>query len=174
MTFAAFSTVVAVFENIVALLMDMFGMSRQKSTLINVIAMTVLSMPCVLGFNMLSGVQLLGEESTILDFEDFVVSNNLLPLGCLTYVLFITRKNGWGWDNFMAEANAGEGTKFSEALKGFVSYVIPLIILIVYFKGYYDFFNVETRRHMLIPWMCAAVVFMLFILYNALRPAKKK
>ena len=133
-----------------------------------------MSLPCVFGYNLWSGVQLLGEGSTILDFEDFIVSQNLLPLGCLSYILFITRKNGWTWDGFLKEANSGEGFKFPAGLKGFVSYVLPLIILVVYFKGYYDFFNVDGKRQLLIPWMCASVVFMLFVLVCALKPAKEK
>ena len=174
MTFAALSTVVAVFENLIAMLMDLLGWSRQKSTIVNLVIVTIMSLPCVFGYNIWSGVQLLGEGSTILDFEDFIVSQNLLPLGVLSYILFVTRENGWGWENYLKEANAGEGMKISPGIKGFVAYVLPLIIMIVYFKGYYDFFNVDGKRQMLIPWMCASVVFMLFVLFNALRPARKK
>ena len=174
MVFAAMSTVVAVFENLVAMLMDLFDWDRKKSTIVNMVIVTLLSLPCVFGYNIWSGVQLLGEGSTILDLEDFIVSQNLLPLGSLSYILFITRENGWSWKGFLKEANAGEGLKFSPALKGFVAYVLPLIIMVVYFKGYFDFFNVDGRKQMLIPWMCASVVFMLFVLWNALRPAKKK
>ena len=86
--------------------------------------------------------------------------------------MFITRKNGWGWNNFLNETNEGKGLKFSDGLKPFISYVLPLIIMVVYFKGYYDFFNVDGKRQLLIPWMCASVVFMLFVLYNAFKPAK--
>lgn len=173
MIFAALSTVVAVFENLIAMLMDLLGWSRSKSTIFNLVFVTLLSLPCVFGYNIWSSIQLLGAGSTVLDFEDFVVSQNLLPLGSLSYILFITRKNGWGWDNFLKEANSGEGLKFSDGLKGFVSYVLPLIIMVVYFKGYYDFFNVDGKRQLLIPWMVVSVVFMLFVLFNALRPAKK-
>ncbi len=173
MVFAALSTVVAVFENLIAMLMDLLGWSRQKSTIVNLVVVTLMSLPCVFGYNIWSGIQLLGEGSTVLDFEDFIVSQNLLPLGCLSYILFVTRENGWGWNGFIKEANSGEGIKFSPSLKNFVAYVLPLIILVVYFKGYYDFFNVDGKRQMLIPWMCASVVFMLFVLFNAFKPAKK-
>lgn len=174
MVFAALSTVVAVFENLIAMLMDLLGWSRQKSTLVNLVIVVLLSLPCVFGYNIWSGVQLLGPGSTILDFEDFIVSQNLLPLGGLSYMLFITRENGWGWNGFLKEANAGKGMKVNPSLKNAAAYLLPLIILVVYFKGYYDFFNVEGKKQLLIPWMCASVVFMLFVLWNAFRPAKKK
>ncbi len=174
MVFAALSTVVAVFENLVAMLMDILGWSRQKSTVVNMVIVTLLSLPCVFGYNIWSGVQLLGDGSTVLDFEDFIVSQNLLPLGSLSYILFVTRKNGWGWENFMKEANCGRGQKIPDALKGFISYVLPLIIMAVYFKGYFDFFNVEGKRQLLIPWMCLSVILVLFIFWNALRPARKR
>ena len=100
LTFAAFTTIVAVFENIISFDMDLFGWSRNKSVLVSAVLIIVLSMPCVLGFNVLSGWEPVGAGSTIMDLEDFIVSNNLLPLGSLGYLLFCTRKNGWGWDNF--------------------------------------------------------------------------
>ena len=103
-------------------------------------AVILLSMPCVLGFNVLSGIQPLGEGTTIMDLEDFIVSNNLLPLGSLGYVLFCTRKNGWGWANFLEEANTGKGIRFPGWLEGYMSYVLPLIITVIYLKGYYDKF----------------------------------
>ena len=174
MTFAALSTVVAVFENLIAMLMDLLGWDRQKSTIVNLVVVVAMSLPCVFGYNIWSGVQLLGEGSTVLDFEDFIVSQNLLPLGVLSYLLFVTRKNGWGWSGFLKEANSGEGLKFPPALEAFMAYVLPAVILVVYFKGYYDFFNTETRQGLMIPWMCASVVFMAFVLFNAFKPAKKK
>ena len=141
MLFAAVSTVVAVFENIIAFGMDKWGWSRKKSCLINLVAVIVLSLPCALGFNILSGVQLLGEGSTILDFEDFIVSNNILPIGSLVYVLFCClNKKGWGWDNFIAEANCGKGAKMPKWLFFYAKYIIPVIILYVLIQGYISFF----------------------------------
>ncbi len=172
LTFAAFTTVVAVFENIISFDIDMFGWSRSKSVIISGILVTVLSMPCVLGYNVWSGVQLIGPGSTILDFEDFIVSNNLLPLGSLVYVLFCTRKNGWGWDNFLAEANAGEGLAFPKGLKGYMSYVLPIIIAVIYLKGYYDFFAPKGTA-MLVGWMTVAVVLLGTVLYCSLTTKKK-
>ena len=141
MIFAAVSTVVAVFENIIAFGMDKWGWSRKKSCLINLVAVIILSLPCALGFNLLSGVQLLGEGSTILDFEDFIVSNNILPIGSLVYVLFCClKKKGWGWDNFIAEANCGKGAKMPKWLYFYAKYIIPVIIIYILIQGYISFF----------------------------------
>ncbi len=167
LTFAALSTIIAVFENIIAFDMDLFGWSRQKSVLVSAGLIIVLSMPAVLGYNVLSGIQPLGAGSTIMDLEDFIVSNNLLPLGSLGYVLFCTRKNGWGWDAFLAEANAGTGRSFPKGLKNYVAYGIPLIIVVIYLKGYYDMFC-QKGTLMLAGWMTAAVVFLLFVFYCAM------
>lgn len=104
LTFAALSTIIAVFENIIAFDMDLFGWTRKKSVLVSAVLVMILSMPAVLGFNVLSFLQPLGEGSTIMDLEDFIVSNNLLPLGSLGYLLFCTSRNGWGWDAFIKEA----------------------------------------------------------------------
>ncbi len=166
LTFAALSTIIAVFENIIAFDMDLFGWTRQKSVLVSAALIILLSMPAVLGYNVLSMIQPLGEGSTIMDLEDFIVSNNLLPLGSLGYVLFCTRKNGWGWDNFIAEANAGSGRAFPKGLKNYAAYGIPLIIVVIYLKGYYDMF-VGKGPVMLAGWMTAAVVFLLFVFYCA-------
>lgn len=133
--------------------------------------MVVLSMPAVLGYNLLSGIQPLGAGSTIMDLEDFIVSNNLLPLGSLGYVLFCTRKNGWGWDAFLKEANAGDGLAFPRFLKPYVSYGIPLIIAVIYLKGYYDKFRGESPLT-LACWMGAAVIFLLFVCLCAFRSRK--
>ena len=111
MFFAAASTIIAVFENIITFAMELTGCSRKKSVIINLIAIIVLSIPCILGFNLLSGVQLLPGKN-IMDIEDFLVSNNLLPLGSLVYLAFCTSKFDWGWKNFTNEANAGQGVKF--------------------------------------------------------------
>ncbi len=172
LTFAALSTIIAVFENIIAFDMDLFGWSRKKSVALSAILMILLSMPAVLGYNVLSGIQPLGAGSTIMDLEDFIVSNNLLPLGSLGYVLFCTRKNGWGWDAFLKEANAGKGFAFPRFLKPYVSYGIPLIIAVIYLKGYYDKFCEESPL-VLTCWMGAAVFFLLFVYFCALHGKKK-
>lgn len=172
LTFAALSTVVAVFENLIAYLMELCGWDRGKSTFVNFFLIIVLSMPCVLGYNVLSGVQLLGEGSTILDFEDFIVSNNLLPLGSLAYILFSTSKNGWGWDAFLKEANSGKGINFPGSLFSYMKYILPAIIIAIYLKGYYDFF--KDKDGLLIPWMAAAVIFLGFVMYISLSEGKKK
>ena len=173
LTFAAFTTIVAVFENIISFNIDMLSWSRKKSVLVSAVLVIVLSMPCVLGYNVWSGVQLLGEGSTILDFEDFIVSNNLLPLGSLVYVLFCTRKNGWGWDNFIAEANAGKGINFPKGIRGYMAYIIPVIIAVIYLKGYYDFFASKGTVY-LVGWMCVAVVLLATVLYCSLTMKKEK
>ncbi len=141
MSFAALTTVVAVFENIVAFMMDK-GVSRQKSVIINVVLMILLSIPCVLGFNVWSGFQPLGPGSGVLDLEDFFVSNNLLPIGSLIYLAFCCTKWGWGWDNFIAEVDAGQGLKFpkSKAMRFYLTFVIPVVILIIFVAGYWEKF----------------------------------
>ncbi len=141
MSFAAFSTVLAVLENIIACFMDMFGWSRKKSCIINGVALLILSMPCVLGFNVLSGITPFGAGSTIMDLEDFIVSNIILPLGSLVFVLFCTRKEGWGWKNFVSEANTGKGLKVKNWMRFYVSYILPLIIIVLFVMGKYNFFN---------------------------------
>ena len=138
MTFAALSTVLAVFENILACCMDLFGWSRKKSCLINGIAMFLLSIPCILGYNVLSSFKPFGEGSAVLDLEDFIVSNILLPLGSLTMVLFcVTKRYGWGWKNFTAEANAGKGLKVQDWMRGYMTFVLPVIIIILFVVGIY-------------------------------------
>ena len=135
MSFAAFSTVLAVFENIMAMCMDLFGWSRLKSGLFNIFAIFIWSLPCALGFNVLSWIQPLGAGTGILDLEDYIVSNFLLPLGSLVFVLFCTRKIGWGWDNFKKEANEGEGMKVHDWMKPYITWVLPVLIIIVFIKG---------------------------------------
>jgi len=141
MIFAAVSTVVAVFENIIAFGMDKWGWSRKKSCLINLILVIILSLPCALGFNLLSGFQPLGAGTNVLDLEDFIVSNNILPIGSLVYVLFCClKKKGWGWDNFIAEANCGKGAKMPKWLYFYAKYIIPVIIVYILIQGYISFF----------------------------------
>ncbi len=137
MSFAALSTIIAVFENIVSFAIDLWNWSRKKAVLVNLVLVIVLSMPCVLGFNVLSGVQPLGEGTTILDLEDFLVSNNFLPIGSLIYLLFCVTKMGWGWDNFITEANTGKGLKFPKWLRFYVTFVLPLIVLFIFVQGYW-------------------------------------
>ena len=173
LTFAAFSTVIAVFENLVSFNMDMLGWTRKKSVLVCGVLIILLSMPCVLGYNVWSGFQPLGEGSAVRDLEDFIVSNNLLPLGSLGYVLFCTRKNGWGWDNFLAEVNAGKGIKFPAAVRPYVSYVIPAIIIVIYLKGYWDKF-VSMGTAMLTGWMIVALLLLAFVVFCATGKAKKQ
>lgn len=140
MTFAALSTIVAVFENIISFSIDLFGFGRKKAVWINVIAIVVLSMPCVLGFNVWSSFAPLGAGSTIQDLEDFIVSNNLLPLGSMVYLLFCTSRYGWGWKNFTAEADEGKGLKFPKWSRVYVSYILPVIVLFIFVMGYYQKF----------------------------------
>lgn len=141
MIFAAVSTVIAVFENIISFAIDLTGCSRKKAVIYNMIAIIILSMPCVLGFNVLSGFTPLGEGSTILDLEDFIVSNNLLPLGSLVYLLFCTSRYGWGWKNFTEEANAGKGIKFPKWARIYVTYILPIIVLFIFVQGYISKFS---------------------------------
>lgn len=141
MTFAAQSTIIAVFENIISFSMDLFGTSRKKTVLINGIAIILLSLPCIFGFNIWSGFQPLGAGSTIQDLEDFIVSNNLLPLGSMVYLLFCTSRYGWGWKNFLAEADTGKGVKFPAWARVYVSYILPLIVLFIFIMGYYQKFK---------------------------------
>lgn len=141
MSFAAFSTVIAVFENIISFAIDLWSWSRKKAAFVNTFLLIVLSMPCVLGFNVLKWIQPLGPGSTILELEDFIISNNILPIGSLVYVLFCVSRYGWGFENFMEEVNAGEGVKMPRALRGYLTWVLPAIILLVLIQGYIDFFG---------------------------------
>lgn len=143
MTFAALSTVIAVFENIISFGMDLWGWPRKKSVLVNLVLVAVLSMPCVLGFNVLSGFQPLGAGSTVMDLEDFIMSNNLLPLGSLIYLLFCVSRRGWGWNNFLEEANAGRGMRFPKWLRLYVTFVLPFIVLLIFVQGYVDKFFIS-------------------------------
>ena len=139
MSFAALSTVFAVFENIVACLRDITGWERKKASWITGIALMVLCMPCVLGFTVLSHVQILG--LSIMDFEDFVVSNLMLPIGSLMFALFCVTRYGWGWKNFVAEANTGKGAKVQNWMRLYMTYVVPVIIAFIFFYGLYNFFK---------------------------------
>ena len=173
MSFAALSTIIAVFENIVAMFMDMSGWSRKKSVGVNFVLITVLSMPAILGFNLLSNIQPLGDGSTIMDVEDFLVSSNLLPLGSLVFVMFCVRKNGWGFENFLKEANEGEGIKFPQWIRLYMQYILPIIVTIIYLKGYYDTFK-DKGTGLLIFWMCFACILLLAIFGISIFTGKKK
>ena len=140
MAFAAFSTVLAVFENIMSCCMDLTGWSRKKTAAINIVLMILLSLPCVLGFNVWSGFQPFGPGSNVLDLEDFLVSNLWLPLGSLVYLLFCTSRYGWGWKNFQNEANDGGGIKVRDGIRFYVSYILPLIVLVIFVLGIRDKF----------------------------------
>ena len=139
--FAAFSTVLAVFENIIAMLMDLTGWSRKKTCLICGAAMLVLVLPCLFGFNLLSGFTPFGEGSGVLDLEDFTVSNILLPVGSLIFAIFCVSRYGWGWKNFIAEANEGKGLKVAKWMRVYMTYVLPVIIVLLFFAGLYTFFQ---------------------------------
>lgn len=162
LSFAALSTVIAVFENIISFAIDLWGWSRKKAVIVNILAIIVLSMPCVLGYNMLSGFHPLGSGTTIMDLEDFLISSNVLPLGSLVYVMFCTTRYGWGFQNFLTEADAGNGLRFPHQLRWHMTYIIPAVVVFIYLKGYYDLFAPQGLSY-LIPWMCIAVIFLLFI-----------
>ena len=135
MTFAAFSTIIAVFENIIACTMDLTGWSRKKTCLISGALLFVLSMPCVLGYNVWSGFAPLGEGSTVQSLEDFIVSNLMLPVGSLIVVLFCTLRYGWGWNNFVAEANEGKGLKVANWMRPYMTFVLPVIVVVILVMG---------------------------------------
>ena len=161
--FAALSTIVGVFENIVSFGMDLFHFSRKKSVGINILLIAVLSIPCILGFSVWADFQPLGAGTNIMDLEDFLVSNNILPLGSVVYLLFCTHKNGWGWRNFIKEANSGQGMKFPEKVRGYMTYVLPWIVVIIYLKGYYDMFSGQSTV-IFVVWMLIAFLFLGMIL----------
>ena len=137
MTFASFSTVIAVFQNLIAACEENFGWSKKKNVIINTVFMVIASLPCVLGFNVLSGVTLGGMN--ILDIEDFIVSTVLLPTGALIYLLFCVTKYGWGFDNYLSECNTGNGMKMSARFKPYFKFVLAILILIIFGTGIYNF-----------------------------------
>ena len=141
MSFAALSTIITVFETIISCTMDLWNWSRKKACLINGIALLVLSMPCVLGFNILSGFKPFGTGSNVMDLEDFAVNNILLPVGSLIFVIFCTTRYGWGWDKFTKEANEGKGLKVAKWMKGYMTFVLPVIILAILVLGLISYFG---------------------------------
>lgn len=136
MTFAAFSTILAVFENIISCGMDLFGWSRQKSCMVNLAALITLSLPCVFGFNLWAAFQPLGEGSTVLDLEDFLVSNVLLPIGSLIYLLFCVTRFGWGFEKYRKEANTGDGLQIPAGIRIYVTYILPILLLFLTLNGW--------------------------------------
>ena len=134
MTFASFSTVIAVFENIMSFCMDMFGWSRNKAALINCIVILIASLPCVLGYNVWSNLHLIGGRD-VLDSEDFIVSNLLLPIGSLIYLLFCVTKWGWGFEKYCEEANTGDGIKISKKLRPYFQFILPILIVFILIQG---------------------------------------
>lgn len=138
MSFAALSTVIAVFENILSCFMDLKGWNRKKAVLISIPLMIALSMPCILGFNVLSSFKPLGEKSHVQDLEDFIVSYLILPAGSLIYLLFCTSKRGWGWKSFIDEANTGKGMKIPNWLRIYATYVLPVVIILICILGIKD------------------------------------
>lgn len=173
MVFAALSTIIAVFENIIAMTMEIWSISRKRAVVINLVMLTILSMPAVFGYNILSGIQPLGAGTTIMDFEDFIVSYNVLPLGGLVFVLFCVKKNGWGFDNFRREVNTGKGFSMPKWIKYWMAYVLPAIIVIVYIKGYYDMFSPKGIKT-LVLWMSVAAVMLALIFSFTMRVSAKK
>ncbi len=135
MSFAALSTVLAVFENIIACTMDLTGWSRKKTCIIDGVLMFFLSIPCILGFNLWSAFQPLGPGSGVLDLEDFIVSNLILPIGSLIFIIFCVTRYGWGWDKFVAEANEGKGLKVANWMRPYVTYVLPVMVLVILIMG---------------------------------------
>ncbi|MBM6931547.1 sodium-dependent transporter [[Clostridium] spiroforme] len=140
MSFAALSTIIAVFENIISIGMDLFDWSRKKAVIINLVLIFVLSLPCALGFNLLSGIQPFGAGSTIQDLEDFLVTYNFLPLGSLAYLFFCTSRYGWGFDGFLSEANSGSGIRFPGWTRIYLKFVLPCIVIFIFIQGYWTFF----------------------------------
>ena len=141
MSFAALSTVITVFETLISCTMDLFGWSRKKACVVNCIALLVLSMPCILGFSVWNGFKPFGEGSNLMDLEDFAVNNILLPVGSLIFVIFCTSRFGWGFDKFAAEANEGKGFKVAKWMRGYMTYVLPLIILVLFVMGLISYFS---------------------------------
>lgn len=143
LSFAALSTIIAVFQNIISFAQDLWGWSIKKAVVVNLILIIALSMPCVLGYNLWSGFMPLGAGTTIQDLEDFIVSNTLLPLGSVIYLLFCVSRRGWGWDHFIKEANTGKGLKFptGKGIRFYVTYILPLIIFIIFAQGYWEKFH---------------------------------
>ena len=120
--------------------MDRFGWGRVRASIVTCVGIFILSLPCAFGFNIWSGFQPFGEGSNVLDLEDFILSNNILPIGTTIYLLFCVTRYGWGWDNFIKEVDEGEGLKFPKFLRGYLTYVVPVIMLVIFVVGYWEKF----------------------------------
>ena len=173
MSFAALSTVIAVFENILSFAMDLWGWKRNKAVLVNIVLIIALSMPAILGFGPWSGIQILGEGTNIMDLEDFIISNNILPLGSVIFVIFCASRKGWGWENFIKEANTGSGLKFPTFIRNYMLWVIPAVVAVIYLKGYYDMFQPKGLSY-LIPWMIVGIAMLALVGWIVLGHNKKK
>ena len=165
LSFAALSTIIAVFENIISFAMDLWGWSRKKAVLVNLAAILLLSMPCVLGYSLWSGFTPLGMD--VQTWEDFLISNNLLPIGSLVYLLFCVSRRGWGWDKFLAEADRGAGAKFPRWARGYLTYVLPLIVLVIFLIGYHTALGIPV-------WLLAALAAAVLVLIAAGKALRKK
>ena len=141
MSFAALSTIITVFETLISCTMDLFNWSRKKACLVNGIALFALSMPCILGFSVWSGFKPFGAGTNVMDLEDFAVNNILLPVGSIIFILFCTSRYGWGWDKFTEEANEGKGLKVAKWMKGYMTYVLPVIVLVIFILGLISYFS---------------------------------
>lgn len=173
MSFAALSTIIAVFENLIAISIELFNQSRKKAVVINLVLFLVLCLPAILGFNVLSHVMPLGAGTNIMDIEDFFVSYNILPMGCLVYVLFCAKKNGWSYELFAEEVNNGKGKKIPSWVRLYMLYVLPVIIIGVYIKGYYDMFKGKDRGSF-IGWISFGLVFLIATICMVFINRKKK
>ena len=140
MLFAALSTLIAVFENIIAIFMELFTTSRRRAVMINFCVIFVVSLPCILGFNYWSDIHPLGGSSTILDLEDFIISYNILPFGALVYAAFITWRGGWGFNNFLSECNTGKGVRMPSWGLNYYRFVVPVVIFLLIANCYYSVF----------------------------------
>ena len=140
MAFASMSTIIAVFENLIVCFFELLHVDRRKIIRAGIPVMILLSLPCVLGFNVWSGFTPFGPGTGVLDLEDFFVSYNLLPLGSLVYLAFCTSRYGWGWKNFLREADTGRGVAFPQWIRYYVTYILPLIVLVIFLNGYYALF----------------------------------
>ena len=141
MAFAAMTTLIAVFENIISYWMDSHGWTRRKAVLINMFLLMILALPCILGYSTFTSFTPLGAGTSVLDLEDFLISSTITPLGSLLLVLFCSHAFGWGWKGFKAEADEGKGLKFPSWLRIYVKWILPLVILVLFIKGYWDIFS---------------------------------
>ena len=168
LAFASLTTIIAVFENIIAFAID-FGWTRKKAVIVNIIAIIILSLPCALGFNLWSGFQPFGPGTTVQDLEDFILSNTLLPLGSLLYLLFCTNRYAWNWDNYYTEVNSGKGLKLPKWTKGYLTYILPLIIIFILIQGFIE--KLGFPANYLLPLLC--LIYPLYLIIQA-RMVKKK